>query len=181
MEDFATDFEAIANVASLYNNSNMTVSNINVTQNAVMNTATVNGELNVGSLNILPRGIIVSWTGTSAPGGWAICDGNNGTPDLRGRFVLGFNPGGGKHGAVPGDDFNVFNGKGGDQIHTLNINEIPPHSHQTGGPIRSDMRGDYYQNIITRERGGIWADNSGGGGPHNNMPPYYILAYIMKL
>ena len=42
-ENFATDFEAIANVASLYNNSNMTVSNMTVTQNAnISNSVTMN-------------------------------------------------------------------------------------------------------------------------------------------
>jgi len=39
----------------------------------------------------VPRGTIISWyvkTG-SVPDGWAVCDGNNGTPDLRGRFLMG--------------------------------------------------------------------------------------------
>lgn len=40
--------------------------------------------------NALPKtGDIIPFAGTTAPLGWAICDGTNGTPDLRGRFVLG--------------------------------------------------------------------------------------------
>lgn len=40
--------------------------------------------------NSLPKtGDIIPFAGTTAPVGWAICDGTNGTPDLRGRFVLG--------------------------------------------------------------------------------------------
>lgn len=39
-------------------------------------------------LNPLPQGAIVMWSGTTAPSGWAICDGTNGTPDLRGRFIV---------------------------------------------------------------------------------------------
>ena len=48
--------------------------------------------LNVtGPFNLLPKGTIVAFNGTTAPTGWAICDGKtvNGykTPDLRGRFI----------------------------------------------------------------------------------------------
>ncbi|WP_350306938.1 hypothetical protein [Photorhabdus viridis] len=32
--------------------------------------------------------MIVMFSGTHAPTGWAFCDGNNGTPDLRSRFVM---------------------------------------------------------------------------------------------
>jgi microcystin-dependent protein len=40
--------------------------------------------------NALPKiGDIIPFAGTTAPTGWAICDGTNGTPDLRGRFVVG--------------------------------------------------------------------------------------------
>lgn len=43
------------------------------------------------SNSAVPEGAIVMWAGTEAqiPTGWVICDGLNGTPDLRGRFVLG--------------------------------------------------------------------------------------------
>ena len=39
----------------------------------------------------VPAGVIVMWSGVVAliPLGWALCDGTNGTPDLRGRFILG--------------------------------------------------------------------------------------------
>lgn len=41
--------------------------------------------------NILPFGSIIMWYGISSnvPTGWQICDGTNGTPDLRNRFVIG--------------------------------------------------------------------------------------------
>jgi len=37
------------------------------------------------------NGIIVMWAGSeeTIPSGWKLCDGNNGTPDLRDRFVIG--------------------------------------------------------------------------------------------
>ncbi|MBI4717017.1 MAG: tail fiber protein [Planctomycetes bacterium] len=41
--------------------------------------------------NGVPAGVIVMWSGTRSniPSGWALCDGANGTPDLRDRFVYG--------------------------------------------------------------------------------------------
>ena len=48
--------------------------------------------LNVtGYLNLFPKGSIVIYNDITAPNGWVICDGNNGTPDLRGRFVRMWN------------------------------------------------------------------------------------------
>ncbi len=39
----------------------------------------------------LPTGLILLWSGSQAsiPSGWVLCDGNNSTPDLRGRFIIG--------------------------------------------------------------------------------------------
>ena len=51
---------------------------------------TVAGNLTVqGSFNYLPTGTIVAYNQTTAPTGWAICNGSQGTPDLRGRFIFG--------------------------------------------------------------------------------------------
>ncbi len=41
-------------------------------------------------LAAIPKGVIFPWIGTTKPPkGWAICDGTNGTPDLRGKFLMG--------------------------------------------------------------------------------------------
>jgi hypothetical protein len=42
---------------------------------------------------LLPPGIILMWSGstTEIPNGWALCDGTDTTPDLRGRFIVGVN------------------------------------------------------------------------------------------
>ncbi|CAK7055326.1 hypothetical protein [Bilophila wadsworthia] len=47
--------------------------------------------------DIEPRGVVKMWYGEAAkvPAGWAICDGTQGTPDLRDRFAIGA---GGKYG-----------------------------------------------------------------------------------
>ena len=45
----------------------------------------------IEAINGAPKGIIVMWSGyyDYIPSGWVLCDGNNGTPDLTGRFILG--------------------------------------------------------------------------------------------
>ena len=41
-----------------------------------------------GNGGIVPPGGIIMWSGTDIPDGWALCDGSDGTPDLRNRFVV---------------------------------------------------------------------------------------------
>jgi len=73
-----------------------------------------------------PKGIIVMWSGTLAniPTGYALCDGSLGTPDLRDRFILSVNTA-----ENPGDI-------GGANAYTLNVNQLPAHSHT--GTTNSD-------------------------------------------
>ena len=74
-----------------------------------------------GVLNALaPSGLIGIWYGNVAadlPTGWVLCDGQNGTPDLRDRFVRGAN-----------GDTNVGQEGGADSI-TLTDDQLPQHAH----------------------------------------------------
>lgn len=122
---------------------------------------TIPGNLNVtGSFNYLPRGTIVAWYGHNIPKGWALCDGNNDTPNLRGRFILGS---GGTQGKW------TF---GGEETVRLTEAQMPSHSHTM---LSAGEHSHSVQNIVQQ------INNTGGNQPHNNMPPYFVLDFIMKL
>ena len=59
------------------------------------------------------------WSGliSSIPDRWALCNGTNGTPDLRDRFIVGAGSG-----YAPGNT-------GGQNTVTLTVNQIPAHGH----------------------------------------------------
>lgn len=161
-EGFA--LEAQQNMDSVYN-SDLYVENLNIN----------------GNLNILPKGSILIWNNPNAPSGWAICDGTNGTPDLRGRMLLGMGQGNGLTNRQLGD-------KGGEEAHTLSADEVPQHSHTStiygfGSYLKSaELDGADCANPITGPLGGYKETNpTGSGAPHNNMPPFISLNYIMKL
>jgi len=144
----------------------------NLTQNADMAVKNLNV---IGNFNLLPRGIIVAWNNSVVPFGWALCDGTNTTPDLRGRFILGQGQGNGLTNRVSGDISGFEN-------ITLNINQIPAHSHTYDAPHPGTIVGDERPRINVYSTSTLKDTGSTGSGlPFNNMPPYYVLAYIMKL
>ena len=134
-----------------------------------------------------PVGTIVAWAGSVAtiPSEYQLCDGSAAStsalqaitganvPDLRDRFIVGANNVSGT-GTYPGVGVGST---GGAATHTLTVAEIPSHNHGTNPNNTATMTvGDGAYNIP--QYGG--ANNTGGGQPHNNLPPYYALCYIIK-
>lgn len=147
----------------------------NITSSGTVNAITTSVR-NLGGSNDngLPVGTIVMWSGTASniPDKWHICDGTSGTPDLRGRFVLG---------ASSKYTTGTF---GGEEETLLTIDNMPAHNHglpiitgNTSGNARRGVDAEWITAAYTRASTEI----SGGDVPHNNMPPYYTLVYIMKM
>ncbi len=136
----------------------------------------------------IPQGMIVKWTGTlaSIPPNFQLCDGTNGTPDLRSKFVKGVlnsctNPG----------------GTGGADSVTLTTAQIPAHNHSVSDP---QHKHSYTVTAATTGCGnarfgktpnctfssssattGITVGNKGCGSSHENRPAYFQVAFIMKM
>ena len=140
-------------------------------------------------------GMIMLWSGStdSVPSGWAICDGANNTPDLRDRFVVG-----------AGNTYDVDStGGSADAVvvshkHTGSTNTTGNHSHTlphylvqaVAGTGDIDRDNEYQQwkalsgqktNTTGNHAHSFTTSTVGDGGTNKNLPPYYALAYIMKV
>ena len=78
-------------------------------------------------VDAIPTGVICMWSGesTAIPSGWHLCDGEEGTPDLRDRFIVG-----------AGSTYKVKD-TGGEATHKLTTNEMPSHNHGFTGTSHS--------------------------------------------
>ncbi len=143
-----------------------------------------------------PKGMIMMWNGSAnaIPQGWAFCDGTNGTPDLRGRFILGANLTDWSTVKDPSLSVNRPDQKGGSETVALTLEQMPRHRHANvvrdigyyGGQMASGASFSANPNRNSDFTGGTSpasgvTDAEGPGQAHNNMPPYYVLSYIMKL
>lgn len=140
----------------------------------------------------IPTGMISLWYGSigSVPAGWYLCDGTNGTPDLRNRFVVG-----------AGSTYSVSQtGGSADAIvvsHTHTATSAvtdPGHVHSTEAVINVALPGGGSTTVLTTNGAQSGDVNSavtgvtvattvasaGTSGTNANLPPYYALAYVMK-
>lgn len=111
-----------------------------------------------------------------------MCDGTNGTPDLRNRFIYG------------GDGTNS-GATGGETSHRLTEAELPKIKKSitvygvlgTNNEVANGSNPNRWESVQKGNSvNGIGSytlnlPSFGGDQPHNNMPPYYVLAFMMKL
>jgi len=178
-EGFEAD--SVATLASMYTTSegHLKITNLTVGQNIE-----ANGKITAGDWSdIIPRGVVVSYTGTTAPNGWALCNGENDTPDLRSRFILGASP-------LRMDDLSIrqINQTGGAEKVQLEIAHLPSHDHTIQDYTRRSSALVHFaydknskSNFFRANEGNYATGKVGGNTPHENMPPFYVLTFIMKL
>ena len=164
---------------------------------------------------IVPKGSILSWYGTISGNfdgtgnglgnyaGWAICNGSNGTPNLSGRFIVGYDPG--------DADYNGLGKPAGEKYHTLSPAEMPYHTHAVQGNTSTDGGHSHTYSVTPYSGPQYNADNphernigqeaaaqtstdgahyhsinfssgsAGSNAAHENRPPYFVLLYIMRI
>ena len=138
-------------------------------------------------------GMIILWSGSiaSIPAGFALCDGASGTPDLRDRFIVGAGStyavdatGGSADATLPTHTHTATS--------TSTVTD-PGHNHTfvirntidngnsaytaVGGQVGTGTVSTAFTSITVATTN----DNAGTSGTNANLPPYYALAYIMKL
>jgi len=147
--------------------------------------------------NAFVAGMIMMWSGTIAtiPSGWLLCNGSNGTPDLRNRFIIGasVDNSGVANTSITGS--NTQTGGSKDAIvvshtHTATVTD-PGHNHSYTAPVANVdttpggafrvIPGTTSTNTGSKTTGITVANSTeGSSGTNANLVPYFALAFIMK-
>lgn len=158
-----------------------------------------------GGGDTLPIGAILPFSSDTIPNGWLLCDGRIveqadypelfeviGTtygyysrtdfklPDLRGRVAVGKNTV--IDTETPDTDFNELGKTGGEKTHTLTVNEMPSHNHDTSNSVgggSGNISGFMWSTTLA-DWGKQKTTATGGGQPHNNLQPYLVTNFIIK-
>ena len=127
------------------------------------NEALADNVIKVGKLDatlanaFVPVGGIIMWNGSIAEAealsNWAICDGANGTPDLRDKFVLGVGSSANASTAAKGE-------QAGNNSITLSESQMPSHNHDITDPGHAHNITD---NGHTHQGRGLSLNNVFGG------------------
>ena len=114
----------------------------------------------------IPSGGIILWSGAAnaIPSGFVLCDGNNSTPDLRNRFVVG-----------AGDSYAV-DATGGATTDSISISI----SGNTGQMYASGSVSGNQGAVLNSSSGHKHSFSGSGSATVDTLPPYYALCYIMK-
>ncbi|MEM7548838.1 MAG: hypothetical protein AAF363_04140 [Bacteroidota bacterium] len=200
-------------------NQRLTVTDTAVNVETDLNVTGTGGTLN--GFGTVPLGGIIMWSGDTInlPNGWALCNGNNGTPNLSGRFIVGVGQ------SSDGPTNYSVNQTGGEETHTLTKAELPRHHHEArsngqndadihielsgshfhNAPLNNNDSGDDFDvvdaasnqttigfletsNASHRHNNSDFDGKVGNGSvdgldnqAHENRPPFYVLAFIMRV
>lgn len=185
------------------------------TFNIASSKLTTNTMMPRGSVIMIASSVINQWFNAYGQGlgeynGWFLCDGRNGTPDLRGKFLVG------RDEFTSGSAYSRVGMTGGTEFVQLAGGHLPSHSHQFHAQTsQSGSHTHRYMDVTYADgcdfpvpmyrgiRSGTahnracqierYADASGihdhsvGGAtssvgsnsPHENRPPFYVVAYII--
>jgi hypothetical protein len=140
------------------------------------NIVLTDGNGNLSSIQF-PKGMIMIWTEglNNIPEGWALCDGNNGTPNLTGKFLLGVNQ------TSDVSAFRTLKATGGST--KISVNQLPSHSHNVGFMalgVQPGIAGGLVDSVGTWNPNSPIVSKSTGEG-QDYYPPFVTVAYIMKL
>ena len=146
-----------------------------------------------------------NYDGKDVPDGWKLCDGSHGTPNLTGKFVVG--KGGGYSLGNTGGAASVTLALDEMPLHNHNVtlsnkttNNTGAHTHTYSKPVVQQRDGwshtagyaadndTDWTNTNTSSAGGhhhtvnttVSEQNRGSNQAHENRPPYYVIAYIMR-
>jgi hypothetical protein len=152
-------------------------------------------------------GMIMIWSGAigTIPSGWVLCDGNNGSPDLRDRFVVGagntysVSQTGGIADAIVVSHTHTYSGT---TATTTTLTGAATYIAETWGsygtgtgifskvggfsaggtPTSTDSSAAGQLNIDANHNHAFsgTTNSTGTSGTNANLPPYYALAYIYK-
>jgi len=166
---------------------NATTGNINTVNATTVNATNGNG--------ITPIGGIIMWSGSinSIPNGWSLCDGRTEsgikTPDLRGRFIISS----GRNTYIDSRETEnptyQIGDRGGINKYALDIKEMPKHNHyvrrdkhgnNNNSGIGNDSSVGNYDATAYESMGNYYTSYEGNSLSHENRPPYYALAFIMR-
>lgn len=171
---------------------NITVQNggvISITAGTGLAVDRTNGNVTISSTaQAFTRGMIMMWSGSLAtiPSGWGLCDGTLDTPDLRNRFVVGSGStyttgatGGSANAVVVSHSHSLSIDSGGAHAHShVGVNELQQFTQ--GGAGWASGRQGLTSTAGLHSHSGV-AATTGESGVGKNLPPYYALAFIMKL
>lgn len=182
-----------SNFSTIYSDYNGNITDANMSASAALsytklslvssikNTDIASNFNTASGFGVVPSGGIIMWSGTIAtiPTGWYLCNGSNGTPDLRNRFVVcaDADSGGAAKSTISGSATQSGGSATKDISHTHTIPNAGG-TYTDGGAIDGGISrsATNFSNII----GNTITSNSGGSATQDILNPYYALAYIMK-